>query len=167
MLDQSDLIVACATSFRAITVKKGQFLMPQATKHIVDKITSVAPEKPFALIERGASFGYGDLVVDMRSFQIMASYASKVIFDITHSLQQPGANEVTKGLRSMAPSLSRAAAATGYVNGFFMEVHPNPEHALSDKETQLNIGQASKLIPQLIDLTQRAKELQKIDASFR
>ncbi len=170
---QTDLLAAAVRTGKFVNIKKGQFMSPQAMVHVVNK-AKVAAElatgqlPPIALTERGTSFGYGDLVVDMRSFAIMQGSKVPLIFDITHSTQRPGSggDSVSAYTREFAPVLARAAAATGKLSGFFLEVHPNPSQAKSDAGAQLTISQAAKLLSQLIPLWQQARELQKIDEDF-
>ena len=127
---QTDLLRAAANTGKAVKIKKGQFMAPEDMKYAVDKVRGEGNNKVF-LTERGASFGYHTLVVDMRSLPIMRQY-TPVIFDVTHSIQQPGGKGGSSGgQREFAPFLARAAAAAG-VDGFFIETHPNPEKALSD-----------------------------------
>jgi 2-dehydro-3-deoxyphosphooctonate aldolase (KDO 8-P synthase) len=127
---QTDLLKAAARTGKAVKIKKGQFMAPEDMKYAVDKVRNEGNNNVF-LTERGASFGYHTLVVDMRSLPIMRQY-SPVIFDVTHSIQQPGGKGGSSGgQREFAPFLARAAAAAG-VDGFFIETHPNPEKALSD-----------------------------------
>jgi 2-dehydro-3-deoxyphosphooctonate aldolase (KDO 8-P synthase) len=127
---QTDLLKAAARTGKAVKVKKGQFMAPEDMKYAVDKVRAEGNNNVF-LTERGASFGYHTLVVDMRSLPIMRQY-TPVIFDVTHSVQQPGGKGGSSGgQREFAPFLARAAAATG-VDGFFIESHPNPDKALSD-----------------------------------
>jgi 2-dehydro-3-deoxyphosphooctonate aldolase (KDO 8-P synthase) len=127
---QTDLLKAAARTGKAVKIKKGQFMAPEDMKYAVDKVRGEGNNNVF-LTERGASFGYHTLVVDMRSLPIMRQY-SPVIFDVTHSIQQPGGKGGSSGgQREFAPHLARAAAAVG-VDGFFIETHPNPEKALSD-----------------------------------
>jgi 2-dehydro-3-deoxyphosphooctonate aldolase (KDO 8-P synthase) len=124
------LLKAAAQTGKAVKIKKGQFMAPEDMKYAVDKVRGEGNNKVF-LTERGASFGYHNLVVDMRSLPIMRQY-TPVIFDVTHSVQQPGGmGGSSGGQREFAPFLARAAAAVG-VDGFFIETHPNPEKALSD-----------------------------------
>lgn len=130
---QTDLIKAAARTGKPINIKKGQFMAPEDMRFAVQKVTEEQNYKVF-LTERGTSFGYNNLIVDFRSIPIMRKYAP-VIFDVTHSLQQPGGS-TTGGQRQYAGHLARAAAAVG-VDGFFIETHPNPEKALSDKETMI------------------------------
>jgi 2-dehydro-3-deoxyphosphooctonate aldolase (KDO 8-P synthase) len=127
---QTDLLRAAARTGKAVKVKKGQFMAPEDMKYAVDKVKGEGNNNVF-LTERGVSFGYHTLVVDMRSLPIMRQY-SPVIFDVTHSIQQPGGKGGSSGgQREFAPTLARAAAAAG-VDGFFIETHPNPDRALSD-----------------------------------
>lgn len=167
---QTDLIVEAVKTGRAVSVKKGQFLAPESCKHIVQKVASAAQAfntpMNLALIERGASFGYGNLVVDMRGLKTMAQMGPPVIFDITHSTQQPSSDATTGGLRSCAPLLARAAAATGYLSGFFLEVHPDPAKAKSDAGTQLSIDQASVLLRQIIPLLKTMQQQKNVDSQF-
>lgn len=150
---QTDLIVAAAKTGRAVNVKKGQFLSPEETKNILQKGDEAGSDKVF-LTERGSSFGYQNLVVDMRSFPIMRSYGAPVVYDITHSMQRPGGEGTyTGGTRQFARPLARAAAAVG-VDGFFMEVHDRPDEALSDKTTQLDIGTARGVIEDILRITE-------------
>jgi len=167
---QTDLLVAAASSGRAVSVKKGQFLDPKACRHIINKVRSVEKSSgktvPLALMERGSSFGYGNLVVDMRGLKTMHDLGVPVLFDMTHSTQQPSQGEVTGGLRSYAPLLARAALATGYVSGIFMEVHPSPKDALSDAATQLSLEQAKSLLTELVPLFTQFKGASEFDASW-
>ena len=171
---QTDLIVAAVETGRAVNVKKGQFIGPDSIPHIASKVKAAAAGKgfspDFALTERGVSFGYGNLVVDLRALKTMAAQGGGVIFDVTHSLQLPGtggtAGEVTGGAREYAPLLTRAAAATGYLTGLFLEVHPEPAKALSDASTQLTIEQATTLLRQVIPIWKNARSHVAIDRDF-
>ncbi|MBC7533079.1 MAG: 3-deoxy-8-phosphooctulonate synthase [Oligoflexus sp.] len=171
---QTDLLVAAAQTGRAVNVKKGQFLAPENAQHIISKMVAAANEKGFkpnyALTERGVTFGYGNLVVDMRGLKVMSDMGAPVIFDITHSLQLPAAGgssgEISGGLRNFAPVLARAATATGYLDGFFLEVHSNPNKAKSDAATQLSIDQASVLLRQIIPLWYHLKAAKDSDSAF-
>jgi 2-dehydro-3-deoxyphosphooctonate aldolase (KDO 8-P synthase) len=146
---QTDLIAAAARTGKPVGVKKGQFLSPEETRNILAKGNEVGNQNVF-LTERGSSFGYQNLVVDMRSFPIMRSYGRPVVYDITHSMQRPGGEGTsTGGTRQFARPLARAAAATG-VDGFFMEVHDNPEAALSDSTTQLDLATARATIEDIL-----------------
>ena len=127
---QTDLLKAAARTGKAVKIKKGQFMAPEDMKYALEKVREEGNPNVF-LTERGASFGYHTLVVDMRSLPVMRQY-SPVIFDVTHSVQQPGGKGGSSGgQREFAPFLARAAAAAG-VDGFFIETHPNPSKALSD-----------------------------------
>jgi 2-dehydro-3-deoxyphosphooctonate aldolase (KDO 8-P synthase) len=171
---QTDLIVEAVQTGRAVNIKKGQFLAPQNAGSIVGKVRAVCAESGlepnFALTERGYTFGYGNLVVDMRSFKIMSEAGAPTVFDITHSLQLPSAGgkggEVSGGLREFAPVLARAAAASSYVDGFFLEVHPQPTQAASDAATQLSVAQASALLRQIIPLWHQSRVFRQTDHLF-
>lgn len=164
---QTDLIIAAATQCSIhgtkINIKKGQFLAPDAMQHIANKalnsVTEIKDGKrspaldksDILLCERGTTFGYGDLTVDMRSLPTMAATGHPVIFDATHSTQKPpaGGRGSSSADRKYAGMLARAAMATSYIDGVFMEVHPNPDKALSDGPASLNINQAKELIQAL------------------
>jgi 2-dehydro-3-deoxyphosphooctonate aldolase (KDO 8-P synthase) len=127
---QTDLLIAAAKTGKPVKVKKGQFMAPEDMKYAVDKVRSEGNNNVF-LTERGSSFGYHNLVVDIRSLPIMRQY-TPVVFDVTHSIQRPGGlGGKSGGDRQFAPYLAKAAASVG-VDGFFIETHPNPEKALSD-----------------------------------
>ena len=146
---QTDLLLAAAATGKAVNVKKGQFMAPDDMRRVVDKIRSAGNER-VTVTERGASFGYHNLVVDMRSFSWMQSDGIAVIYDVTHSLQLPGAGaEGTGGARQFAEPLARAAVAAG-ADGLFLEVHPDPDQALSDKDTQLPPDRAEALLAALL-----------------
>lgn len=137
---QTDLLLACGRTGKAVNVKKGQFLAPGDMRHAVDKILSTGNRK-ILLTERGASFGYGNLVVDMRSFAIMRSFGFPVIHDATHCVQLPGGQGFfTGGQREFIRPLARAAAAVG-VDGLFFEAHPDPDKALSDGPNSLKLSE--------------------------
>ncbi len=151
---QTDLLIAAAETGKTVNVKKGQFLAPWDMKNIVEKLVEAGSEK-ILLTERGASFGYNTLVVDMTSFPIMRQYGYPVIFDSTHSVQQPGGlGNATGGKREMIPHLMRAAVAAG-VDGIFMEVHPDPAKGLSDAATMLPLDKVEKML----ELIQKINEL--------
>lgn len=148
---QTDLLQAAAAAVRCINVKKGQFLSPWDTRHIVAKIKAVRADAEVVLTERGSSFGYGNLVVDMRSFPIMKQWADAVVFDATHSLQLPGAaGDRTGGQREYVPCLSRAAMATGSIDGVFLEIHPEPARSPSDADNILPLDRLEPLLKQLL-----------------
>ena len=141
---QTDLLKAAARTGKAVKIKKGQFMAPEDMKYAVDKVKEEGNNNVF-LTERGASFGYHTLVVDMRSLPIMRQY-TPVIFDVTHSVQQPGGKGGSSGgQREFAPTLARAAAATG-VDGFFIETHPNPAKALSDGPNMIPLKQMEEFL---------------------
>ena len=146
---QTDLLLAAAATGRAVNVKKGQFMAPDDMRRVVDKIRAAGNDK-VTVTERGASFGYHNLVVDMRSFAWMQQGGIAVIYDVTHSLQLPGAGaDGTAGAREFAEPLARAAVAAG-ADGLFLEVHPDPDQALSDKDTQLPPDRAEALLASLL-----------------
>ncbi len=145
---QTDLLVTAAKSGRAVNVKKGQFLAPWDAKNIVDKLQAAGCEK-ILLTERGASFGYNNLVVDLRSFPIMRSFGVPVVFDVTHSLQLPGGlGKATGGQAEYIENFARAGVACG-VDAVFMEVHDNPAKAPSDGPNQLPLARLEKLLTTL------------------
>jgi 2-dehydro-3-deoxyphosphooctonate aldolase (KDO 8-P synthase) len=140
---QTDLLRAAAKTGRALNVKKGQFLAPWDVKNIAEKLSAFGNDK-FCFTERGTTFGYNNLVADMRSLYWMRAAGYRVIFDATHSVQRPGgAGEVTSGDGALAPVLARAAIAAG-CDGIFMEVHENPARALSDAANQLPLKNLPK-----------------------
>ena len=141
---QTDLVVAAAETGKVVNVKKGQFLAPEDMGNVIDKITSTGNTK-IILTERGASFGYHNLVADMRSLLIMREFGYPVVFDATHSVQRPGgAGKMSGGDGRWAPALARAAVATG-VDGVFMETHVNPAEALSDKANAIAFKDLKKV----------------------
>ena len=146
---QTDLIVAAAETGRALNVKKGQFLAPDDCAQIVAKCRA-AGNGNVTLCERGTTFGYHNLVVDFRALPMMRALGVPVIYDATHSLQLPGGlGQETGGVRQYAPALARAAAAVG-VDGFFFEVHDVPEHAKSDRATQLPLASLPKFLADVL-----------------
>ena len=145
---QTDLLVAAAKTGKAVNVKKGQFLAPWDAKNIVEKLQSAGCEK-ILLTERGASFGYNNLVVDLRSFPVMRSFGVPVVFDVTHSLQLPGGlGKATGGQSQYIEDFARAGVACG-VDAVFMEVHDDPAKAPSDGPNQLPLGRLEKLLSKL------------------
>jgi 2-dehydro-3-deoxyphosphooctonate aldolase (KDO 8-P synthase) len=145
---QTDLISAAAKSGRAVNIKKGQFLAPADAKNIVEKAQAAGGER-LMLTERGVSFGYNNLVVDMRSFPIMSEFDVPVVFDVTHSLQLPGGlGHATGGLSQYIEPLARAGVACG-VDAVFMEVHEAPERAPSDGPNMLPLGRMAELLASL------------------
>jgi 2-dehydro-3-deoxyphosphooctonate aldolase (KDO 8-P synthase) len=146
---QTDLVAAAARTGKAVGVKKGQFLSPEETKNILQKGAEVGNERVF-ITERGSSFGYQNLVVDMRAFPIVRAFGAPMVYDITHSMQKPGGEgKQTGGTPEFARPLARAAAAAG-ADGFFMEVHDNPPAALSDRTTQLRPDAAREIIEDVL-----------------
>jgi 2-dehydro-3-deoxyphosphooctonate aldolase (KDO 8-P synthase) len=154
---QTDLIVAAAQTGKIVNVKKGQFLAPWEMKNVVDKMREAGNERVL-LTERGASFGYNNLVVDFRSFPIMQSFGCPVVFDVTHSLQLPGGQgQSSGGQPQYIPHLARAGVAAG-VDGLFMEVHDNPAKALSDGPNALNLSLLPALLEQLVEIRRCLKK---------
>jgi 2-dehydro-3-deoxyphosphooctonate aldolase (KDO 8-P synthase) len=148
---QTDLIQAAAHSGRALNIKKGQFLAPQDARNIVEKAQAAGCER-IMLTERGVSFGYNNLVVDMRSFPIMSEFGVPVVFDVTHSLQLPGGlGHATGGLSQYIEPLARAGVACG-VDAVFMEVHDAPERAPSDGPNMLPLARMGPLLEMLRDI---------------
>jgi 2-dehydro-3-deoxyphosphooctonate aldolase (KDO 8-P synthase) len=145
---QTDLIEAAASTQLPLNIKKAQFMTPVAMKHALEK-AAAAGSGGAMVTERGTSFGYGDLVVDMRSFVVLAEMACPVIFDATHSVQQPGTGVETGGERRFIAPLAFAAAATGFVDGIFLEAHPDPSQALSDAGSQLALEDLEPLLERL------------------
>ncbi len=152
---QTDLIAAAGATGRPVNIKKGQFMAPEDIVHAVDKARRAGCEA-VTVTERGSSFGYHNLVVDMRSFAILHSHGIPVLFDVTHSLQLPGAmGTETGGRREFAEPLARAAVAAG-ADGVYLEVHPRPDEALSDRTTQLDPERAERLLAGLIAIRSAA-----------
>lgn len=154
---QTDFIRAVAQSGKPVNIKKGQFLAPHDMKNVIDKARAAAkeaglPEDSFMACERGASFGYNNLVSDMRSLSIMRETGAPVVFDATHSVQLPGGNGTSSGgQREMVPVLARAAVAVG-VAGLFMETHPAPAKALSDGPNAVPLKHMKALLETLVAL---------------
>jgi 2-dehydro-3-deoxyphosphooctonate aldolase (KDO 8-P synthase) len=146
---QTDLVQACAASGKPVNIKKGQFLAPWDMKNVLGKAREAGGEA-IALTERGATFGYGNLVSDFRSLPIMREAGAPVIFDATHSVQLPGAGgDKSAGERRFIPTLARAAVAVG-TDGLFMEVHENPDKALSDGPNSLHLSDLAELLRRLL-----------------
>ena len=155
---QTDLLLAAGQTGKAINVKKGQFLAPQDMKNVADKISSTGNTN-IMLCERGYTHGYNNLVVDMRGLPIMASTGYPVVFDATHSVQQPGGmGERSGGDRTMVPYLARAAVATGAVSAVFMETHECPDLAPSDGPNMIALSDLGKIIAQLKDIHEMVKK---------
>jgi 2-dehydro-3-deoxyphosphooctonate aldolase (KDO 8-P synthase) len=150
---QTDLLQAAAATGRAVNVKKGQFLAPLDVRNIIEKIEA-AGNRQIMITERGTSFGYNNLVVDMRAFPMMRQFGYPVVFDATHSLQLPGGlGDATGGLSEYVEYLARASVACG-VDGLFMEVHDNPPAALSDAATQFALDKLEPLLETLLNIHQ-------------
>ncbi|MCU0365196.1 MAG: 3-deoxy-8-phosphooctulonate synthase [Ignavibacteriaceae bacterium] len=149
---QTELLIAAGESGKAVNVKKGQFLAPEDMKHAIEKVESTGNKK-ILLTERGSTFGYNNLVVDMRSLVIMKEFGYPIVMDATHSVQLPGSGGKTGGQPKFIRPLAKAAAAIG-IDALFLEVHPDPANALSDAESQLPISDLEKLL----------LEIQAIDA---
>jgi 2-dehydro-3-deoxyphosphooctonate aldolase (KDO 8-P synthase) len=168
---QTDFINACAQSGKPVNIKKGQFLAPHDMKNVIDKARAAARAKGlnednFMACERGVSFGYNNLVSDMRSLAIMRETKAPVVFDATHSVQLPGGNGTSSGgMREMVPVLSRAAVAVG-VDGLFMETHPDPATALSDGPNAVPLGRMKELLSTLIELDRITKKAGFLESSF-
>lgn len=157
---QTDLLVAAAQTGKPVNLKKGQFLAPQDIAHGVNKLRQSGAQQ-VAVTERGTSFGYHNLVVDMRGLPVMAEHAP-VIFDATHSVQRPGsAGGSTGGDRELAPVLARAAAAVG-TNGLFCEVHPHPERALSDGPNSLTVPMWEQVVQDTTAIDAALRGLERV-----
>lgn len=154
---QTDLLLAAAETGKIVNVKKGQFLAPWDMGKVIDKLLSTGNEK-ILLTERGVSFGYNNLVVDMTSLPVMRDFGYPVVFDATHSVQRPGARgESSGGDRGFVPYLSRAAAAVG-IDALFMEVHDNPEEALSDGPNMLYLNELEELLQEVLAIDALVKK---------
>ena len=168
---QTDFIRAAAQSGRPVNIKKGQFLAPHDMKNVIDKARAAAREKglaedSFMACERGASFGYNNLVSDMRSLAIMRETGAPVVFDATHSVQLPGGQGTSSGgQREFVPVLARAAIAVG-VAGVFMETHPDPAHALSDGPNAVPLRRMRVLLEQLLALDRVVKAQPLLENDF-
>ena len=158
---QTDLLQAAAVTGRTVNVKKGQFMAPWDMGGAISKIEQVAPNAAkdghIWLTERGSSFGYGRLVVDMTSMVEMRRFGCPVIFDATHSVQQPSSQAgITGGNREMVPYLMRAALAVG-VDGLFIETHPDPDKAISDAANQVRLSDMKALLEQALEINKLVK----------
>lgn len=153
---QTDLLIAAANTGKVVNVKKGQFLSPAEMGNAVKKVEECGNQQ-IILTERGSSFGYNNLVVDMRSFPIMRSFGYPVVFDATHSVQLPGGGGTkSSGQREFVEPLACAAAGVG-VDGFFMEVHPNPDEALSDGPNMVPLHQLKSLLERVLRICDAAR----------
>ncbi|MCW5212594.1 3-deoxy-8-phosphooctulonate synthase, partial [Desulfobulbus sp. TB] len=155
---QTDLLTAAAKTGKTVNLKKGQFLSPWDMKHAVEKLRAAGCDR-ILLTERGASFGYNNLVVDMRSLPVMRSFGCPVLFDATHSVQLPGGlGGSSGGQRKFIPPLSRAAMAVG-IDGLFMEVHPDPAKALCDGPNSIPLNKVEALLEQLLVIREAVQKL--------
>lgn len=168
---QTDFICACARTGKPVNIKKGQFLAPHDMINVIAKARAAAREAGvnednFMCCERGASFGYGNLVSDMRSLAIMRETGAPVVFDATHSVQLPGGNGTSSGgNRAFVPVLSRAAVAVG-VSGLFMETHPDPEHAKSDGPNSVPLSRMRELLTSLVAIDRTVKAMPMLENTF-
>ncbi|MEN9416929.1 MAG: hypothetical protein RI988_549 [Pseudomonadota bacterium] len=168
---QTDFIRAVAQSGKPVNIKKGQFLAPHDMKNVIEKARAAArekglPEDAFMACERGVSFGYNNLVSDMRSLAIMRETGAPVVFDATHSVQLPGGQGTSSGgQREFVPVLARAAVAVG-VAGLFMETHPDPAHALSDGPNAVPLRRMRALLEQLVALDRVVKSQPLLENDF-
>ncbi|MGB7479328.1 MAG: 3-deoxy-8-phosphooctulonate synthase [Burkholderiaceae bacterium] len=168
---QTDFIRACAQSGKPVNIKKGQFLAPHDMTNVVDKARAAAQEAGlatdnFMVCERGASFGYNNLVSDMRSLAIMRETGCPVVFDATHSVQLPGGQGTSSGgQREFVPVLARAAVAVG-IAGIFMETHPDPAHAKSDGPNAVPLARMEELLATLLTLDRAVKQTAFLENDF-
>jgi 2-dehydro-3-deoxyphosphooctonate aldolase (KDO 8-P synthase) len=168
---QTDFIQACARSGKPVNIKKGQFLSPDDMLNVVDKAREAAreaglPEDNFLVCERGASFGYNNLVSDMRSLAMMRKTGCPVVFDATHSVQLPGGLGTSSGgQREFVPVLARAAISVG-ISGLFIETHPNPAQAKSDGPNSVPLDRMEELLVTLLELDRIIKKAQLLEFDF-
>ncbi len=168
---QTDFIRACAVAGPPVNIKKGQFLAPGDMKNVIDKAREASreaglPEDRFLACERGASFGYNNLVSDMRSLAIMRGTGAPVVFDATHSVQLPGGQGTSSGgQREFVPVLARAAVAAG-IAGIFMETHPDPDSALSDGPNAVPLARMKALLQTLVELDRAVKRSGFVENDF-
>jgi 2-dehydro-3-deoxyphosphooctonate aldolase (KDO 8-P synthase) len=161
---QTDLIAAAARTGKAVNIKKGQFLAPKDMRHVIAKVTAEGNESVL-VTERGASFGYNDLIVDMRALPMLRALGYPVVFDVTHSLQLPGAGDgVTAGLAQYIEPLAAAGVAAG-VDVVFMEIHDDPSKAKSDAANALHLDRLEALIMKLKRIDAAARETTTAGAS--
>lgn len=153
---QTELLLEAGNSGKVVNIKKGQFLAPHDMKYIIEKVKSTG-NKRILLTERGSTFGYHDLVVDMRSLVIMREFGCPVVMDATHSVQLPSKDSISGGEPKFIKPLARAAAAVG-IDALFLEVHPDPKNALSDAASQLPIDQLEELLFQVKEIDNKVKK---------
>jgi 2-dehydro-3-deoxyphosphooctonate aldolase (KDO 8-P synthase) len=168
---QTDFINACARSGKPVNIKKGQFLAPGDMKNVIDKARAAAAQAglpdQFMACERGVSFGYNNLVSDMRSLAIMRESNCPIVFDATHSVQLPGGQGTSSGgQREHVPVLARAAVAAG-VSGLFMETHPDPANALSDGPNAVPLGRMKEMLTTLVEIDRIVKKAGFIESNFK
>ena len=154
---QTELLIEAGKSGKVINIKKGQFLAPDDMKHAAEKVASTG-NKSIMLTERGTTFGYHNLIVDMRSFVIMRQFGYPVVMDATHSVQLPGKGNISGGEPEFIKPLARAAAAVG-IDALFLEVHPDPQKALSDAASQLPLDQLKELLADVKSIDTTVKHL--------
>ena len=158
---QTDLAVAIGKTGKTVNIKKGQFLAPEDIKYIIEKIESTG-NKNIMITERGTCFGYNNLITDYRAFIIMKKFGYTVIFDVTHSQQRPSLTNETGGSTEFVIPMAKGAVATGMVDGLFIECHPNPNEAKSDKATSLNFDQVKQLLKEIIPIWRLQNETSSI-----
>jgi 2-dehydro-3-deoxyphosphooctonate aldolase (KDO 8-P synthase) len=156
---QTELLLAAGETGKVVNVKKGQFLSPHDMKHAIEKVESTGNKK-ILLTERGTTFGYNNLVVDMKSLIIMREFGYPVVMDATHSVQLPGSDGKTGGEAKFIKPLAKAAAAVG-IDALFLEVHPNPAEALSDAESQLPLNELGELLIEIKEIDSLTKSIKK------
>jgi 2-dehydro-3-deoxyphosphooctonate aldolase (KDO 8-P synthase) len=162
---QTNFILRVAATMKAVNIKKGQFLSPWEMQNVVDKAKSTGNEQ-ILVCERGFSFGYNNLVSDMRSLAIMRATGCPVVFDATHSVQLPGGmGRASGGQREFIPVLSRAATAAG-VAGLFMETHPRPDEALSDGPNAMPLGRLGAMLDTLVAIDRTVKAQDYLESEF-
>ena len=154
---QTEMLVAAGKTGRAINIKKGQFMSPHDMRFAKEKVEQTGNHN-ILLCERGTFFGYGDLVVDFRSLVKMRELGAPVIYDATHSVQRPSQNGISGGERTFIAPLARAAMAVG-VDGIFVETHPNPAEAMSDRDSQLPLDRLEALLEELLSIREATKKL--------
>lgn len=156
---QTDLLLEAGSTGKIVNVKKGQFLAPQDMHKVADKVASTGNTN-ILLTERGYTHGYNNLVVDMRSLPIMGTTGYPVVFDATHSVQQPGGlGSASGGDRTMVPYLARAAVATGTISGLFMETHENPDNAPSDGPNMIYLKDMENILYQLVEINETVRRV--------
>ena len=162
---QTDLVMRIAQAGKAVNIKKGQFLAPWDMEHVIAKAKATGNDQ-ILVTERGFSFGYNNLVSDMRSLQVMASFGCPVIFDGTHSVQLPGGGgNISAGQREFVPTLCRAAVATGFCHGLFLEIHEDPDNAPCDGANMLRLDQLPQLLDEIVAIRAAVSQASNTTAS--